>query len=60
MKPAVEMGSRAMIYMPSFIKSGSGLQNLVGGGLTHRQHGDRISLLSLFQNGDSRLKMHLR
>jgi hypothetical protein len=28
MKCAVEMGSGAMIYIPSFIKIGSGIQNL--------------------------------
>jgi hypothetical protein len=31
MKGAVEMGSGAMIYIPSFIKIGSGIQKLVGG-----------------------------
>jgi hypothetical protein len=29
---AVEMGSGAMIYIPSFIKIGSGIQELIGGG----------------------------
>jgi hypothetical protein len=40
MKYAVEMGSGAMIYIPSFIKIGSALQKLMGGGgdtQTHRQ-----------------------
>jgi hypothetical protein len=32
MKYAVEMGSGAMIYIPSFIKIGSGIQHLTGGG----------------------------
>jgi hypothetical protein len=41
------MGSGAMIYIPSFIKTGLGI---------HRQHGDLISLLSFFQNKESRLK----
>jgi hypothetical protein len=41
MKYAVEMGSDAMIYTPSFITIGSGIQ-------THRQQGDLISLLSSF------------
>jgi hypothetical protein len=46
MKYAVEMGSVAMIYIPSFIKIGSGIQKLMGGdSQTHRQHGDHISLL---------------
>jgi hypothetical protein len=44
MKYAVEMGSCAMIYVPSFIKIGSGIQKLTGG--IHRQDKDRISLLS--------------
>jgi hypothetical protein len=51
MKYAVEMGSDAMIYIPSFIKIGSGIQRLILGGgdlEAHRQNGDHISLLSLF------------
>jgi hypothetical protein len=31
MKHAPEMGSGAMIYIPSFIKIGSGIQKLMGG-----------------------------
>jgi hypothetical protein len=31
MKYAVEMGSGAMIYIPIFLKIGSGIQNLIGG-----------------------------
>jgi hypothetical protein len=30
MRYAVEMGSGAMIYIPSFIKTSSGLQKLLG------------------------------
>jgi hypothetical protein len=30
MRYAVEMGSGAMIYIPSFIKIGSGIQKLIG------------------------------
>jgi hypothetical protein len=30
MKNAVEMGSVAMIYMPIFIKTGTGIQKLMG------------------------------
>jgi hypothetical protein len=48
MKYAVEMGSGAMIYIPSFIKIGLGIQKLMGGGI-HRQHGGRMSLLSFFK-----------
>jgi hypothetical protein len=47
MKYAVEMGSGAVIYIPSVIKIGSGIQKLMGG--IHRQHGDRISLLYFFK-----------
>jgi hypothetical protein len=32
MKYAVEIGSGAMIYIPSFIKFGSGIQKIMGGG----------------------------
>jgi hypothetical protein len=32
MKYAVEMGSDAMTYIPSFIKIGSGILKLLGGG----------------------------
>jgi hypothetical protein len=54
MKYAIEMGSRPMIYIPSFIKIGSGIRKLIGGDTqTHRQHGDFISLLLLFQNKES-------
>jgi hypothetical protein len=52
MKYAVEMGSGAMIYIPSFMKIGSGIQKLMGGGgdsKRHRQHGDHISLLLFFK-----------
>jgi hypothetical protein len=31
MKHAVEMGSVAMIYIPSFIQIGSGIQKFIGG-----------------------------
>jgi hypothetical protein len=31
MKYAVEMGSGVMIYIPSFIKTGSGIQTLILG-----------------------------
>jgi hypothetical protein len=46
MKYAVEMGSGAMVYIPSFIKIGLGTQKLIeGASQTHRQQGDRINLL---------------
>jgi hypothetical protein len=47
MKYAVEMGSGAMIYIPSLINIALGIQKLMGGG--NRQHGDRISLLLFFK-----------
>jgi hypothetical protein len=53
MKYALEMGSGATIYIPSFIKIGSGIRKSMEG--THRQHGERINLLSFFQNKGSRL-----
>jgi hypothetical protein len=46
MKYDVEMGSGDMIYIPSFIKIGSGIHKLIrGDSQTHRQEGDLISLL---------------
>jgi hypothetical protein len=47
MKYAVEMDLGAMVYIPSFIKTDSGIQNSWREGVD-RQHGDRISLLSFF------------
>jgi hypothetical protein len=41
--------------IPGFVKTGSGIQKLKGG--IHRQHGDRISMRSFFQNWESRLKI---
>jgi hypothetical protein len=47
-----------MIYIPSFIRIGSGIQKLIGRDTqTHRQYGDRISVLSFFLNKESKLKM---
>jgi hypothetical protein len=54
MKYAVEIGSGAMICIPSFIKIVSTIQKLGGGGV-HRHHGDPISLLLFFQNKEGRL-----
>jgi hypothetical protein len=48
-KYAVEMGSGAMIYIPSIIKIGSGIQKLIAADAqTHRQYGDLISPLLFF------------
>jgi hypothetical protein len=41
MKYAVEMGSGAMIYIPSFIKIGSGIQKLLG---RIHSHTDRMEI----------------
>jgi hypothetical protein len=41
MKYAFEMGSVAMIYIPSFVKIGSGIQKFIGGGYTDTQTGWR-------------------
>jgi hypothetical protein len=54
---AVEMGSGAMIYIPSFIKIILGIQKLIGEIHRHRQHGDLISQLRFFLNKESRLQM---
>jgi hypothetical protein len=55
MKYTVEMGSRAMIVIPSFVQTGSAIQKLMGG--IQRQHGDRIRLLLFFQNKEHMLKV---
>jgi hypothetical protein len=47
-KYAAEMGSGAIMYIPSFTQIGSGIQKLMGATQRHRQHGDRISLRSFF------------
>jgi hypothetical protein len=44
MKHYIDMSSGAMIFIPSFITIGLGIQNLlVGGGGAHRHQGDLIS-----------------
>jgi hypothetical protein len=56
------MGSDALIYVPSFIKIGPGVQKLIGGDTqthTHGQHRDLISLLCFFKIRKVRLKMDL-
>jgi hypothetical protein len=60
MKYAAEMGSGAMVYMPSFIMIDSAIQKLIGGGgYTDSQLGDCISLILFFvfffQNKENRL-----
>jgi hypothetical protein len=41
------MGSGAVIYVPSFINIGSGIQKLIEG--IHRQHCDLISLFNFYK-----------
>jgi hypothetical protein len=57
MKYAIEMGSGAMIRMSDLIKTGSGIQRLRRGGYKGTEHGDLVSLLFVFQNKGSRLKV---
>jgi hypothetical protein len=45
MKYAVEMGSGVIIYIPSFIKIGSGIQKLIWGIHRHINSMEIISLL---------------
>jgi hypothetical protein len=46
MKYAIEMGLDAVLYMPSLIKIGSDIQNLIGGGgHAYGEHSDFICLL---------------
>jgi hypothetical protein len=53
------MGSGTTIYIPSFIKTGSGIQKVIGEDIqTHRQHGDPTSLLLFLLNKEIRLKTY--
>jgi hypothetical protein len=57
MKFAVEIGSVAMTYIPSFIKIGRGIQKLIErDSQTHRGYSGLTSPLLFFQNKESRLK----
>jgi hypothetical protein len=55
-KYAVQMGSGGMIYIPSLHKDW--FRHLNVNGWIHRQHGDRINLLLLCENKESRLEIH--
>jgi hypothetical protein len=59
MRYSVDIDSGVMMYIPSFIRIGSGIVKLMGGTHTntHRQQSDFISLLSLFCKNKSR---HMR
>jgi hypothetical protein len=54
MKYTVEVGSGAVMYIPSFARS----EVYEGESHRHRQHCDLISLLLFFQYKESRLKMY--
>jgi hypothetical protein len=58
---AVEMGSRAEVYVPSLIHSGSGITKLTGGDLQTREHGERVSPLqeSRLENGSVNFPMRV-
>jgi hypothetical protein len=56
MNYAVVMVSGAMIYISSFIKTGSGIQKLRGDSQT--QNGDLMCLLLFFLNKKNRLKIN--
>lgn len=46
MNHAVEVGSGVMMHVPSFMNTGSGIQQLMADGIhTHRQHADYLSLV---------------
>jgi hypothetical protein len=58
-KYVVEMVLGSMIYISIFIKTGSAIQNMIEWETKTYRHidrGDHISLLSLFQNKESRIK----
>jgi hypothetical protein len=58
MKYAVQMGSGAMTYIPSFIKTGSGIQKFIEG--IHRYTDSMMiayDYIYLFLNKESRLKI---
>jgi hypothetical protein len=56
MKHAVQMGSRVMIYVPSLIKIGSGIQKLIGGYTEKKTATWSHKATLCFQTKESRLK----
>jgi hypothetical protein len=54
------MGSGAMLYTSSFIKTGSGCRKFMGDTQTHRQQGVLIRVLLFYQSKESRLKITLK
>jgi hypothetical protein len=60
MKYAFEMVSRGMIYISTFARNDSGVQILLDLDKdTHRQQGDLISLLLLFQRKWPKIRVSL-
>jgi hypothetical protein len=58
MKYTDESDSGVMIYIPSYIKTGSDIQKLIeGDSQTHGHHGDHTSLLLFFHNKESGIQM---
>jgi hypothetical protein len=48
-----------VVYIPNFIKIGSGIHKLIrGDSQTYRQRDDLIGLLLLFENEESKLKKY--
>jgi hypothetical protein len=45
---AIKMGSGTKIYIPNFIKIGSGIQRSMGGGYTYRHTDSKMISLSYF------------
>jgi hypothetical protein len=60
MKYAVEMGTGAMIYIPSFMNTGPDIQKLLREirTHTHRQQGDIISILTFFEGKQTNKNMY--
>jgi hypothetical protein len=56
MKYAVEMGSGAMLHIPSFVKIGSGIQKLIGLDTQTAWKSHKLTFIFFFKNKESRLK----
>jgi hypothetical protein len=56
MKYAGGMGSDAMMYIPSFIKTALRIQKSIEWIQRHAEHGDLISIILIFRNKESELK----
>jgi hypothetical protein len=61
MKYAVEIGSGGMMYLPSFVKIGSGVKKLMEGIHRHTDSMERFHkpALFFFQNKESKLKKYV-